>query len=336
MRVVQISRFGPPEVLEPAEAANPRPGPGQVLVEVEAAGVNFIDTWIRSGRSAPPAGLRPPFVPGNEIGGVIREVGADVPDTLLGQRVVTAAGGSGGYAERVAVSAAGVVEVPAGVDLREATAVFVQGRVAMGALRAAGLTGTERVVVLGAAGGVGSLLIQLARHAEARTVIGVVHGEHDQRVVKGLGADTVVDHEHPDFAGELRRATGGTGPDVVFDGLGGAIAVSAVSALADGVGRIVVYGFATGEPLQASAAELVPRGISVIGFGGQARIPGYQTQLVTEVLEQVRAGRIRPLVGQTFPLERAADAHAAIENRRTFGKTLLIPGDAAANAATAP
>jgi NADPH2:quinone reductase len=156
-------------------------------------------------------------------------------------------------------------------------------------------------------------------------VIGAVRGDRKQRLVEDLGADAVLDYGRDDFAEQLRAATGGAGAEVVFDGLGGTMADVSLEALANGRGRLVVYGYASGEPLQVSSAQLVPRGISVIGFGGQAALPGYQTELVAEAIGHVQAGRIRPVVGQRYPLEHAADAHAAVEARQTVGKTVLIP-----------
>lgn len=325
MRVVWLREFGPPDVLEVGDAPDPAPGPGQVVVDVVAAGVNFVETQVRAGRFGAD-GTDLPTIPGNEVGGVVSAVGAGVDPGLVGRRVVTSTGGSGGYAERVAVSADGVIPVPDGLDLRDATALFTQGRTAVALTKAAAIQPGDRVLVEAAGGGVGSLLVQLARTAGAGMVVAAAGGERKLAVARDLGADVLVDYRDPAWAEWVREATDGAGVDVVFDGVGGDVGRTAFELLAPR-GRFVLFGMASGAPTQATLAEVLSRGLIVVGFGGgrQIRSPEHARALAAEALAEAAAGRLRPVIGQTFPLERAADAHAAIESRETVGKTLLVP-----------
>ncbi|GAB3431705.1 MDR/zinc-dependent alcohol dehydrogenase-like family protein [Flindersiella endophytica] len=324
MRAVRVTRFGPPSVLVAGSVATPSVGPEQVLVRVAAAGVNFIDTLIRAD-DGPTSSPRPPFVPGNEVGGTVVEVGPDVSPALVGQTVVAGLGGFGGYAELAVAPAGLVVPVPAGLGVREAVAVMTSGRTAVELLRRVRLVAGERVLVLAAAGGLGSLVVQLALAAGAGVVVGAAGGARKGELVSSLGA-SAVDYSMPDWIESVFDATGGLGIDVVFDGVGGAIGRAAFELLAEGSGRQVVYGYASGSPVQIEAAELAGHGLSLLSVGGpQLREPAYVRELVGEALAATAAGRLRPTIGQTFPLEDAAAAHATIEARRAVGKTLLIP-----------
>lgn len=324
MRAVRVTRFGPPSVLVAGSVGTPEAGPGQVLIRVAAAGVNFIDTLIRAD-NGPTSSPRPPFVPGNEVGGTVVAVGPAVPASLVGETVVAGLGGFGGYAELAVAPSGLVVPVPAGLGVREAVAVTTAGRTAVELLRRARVLAGERVLVLAAAGGLGSLVVQLAVSAGAGAVVGAVRGARKAELVSALGA-SAVDYSQPDWIESVLDATGGLGVDVVFDGVGGAIGRSAFEVLAEGSGRQVVYGYASGTPVQIEAAELVGSGVSLLSVGGpQLREPAYVRELVSEALAATAAGQLRPTIGQTFALEDAAAAHATIEARRAIGKTLLIP-----------
>ncbi|CCH33692.1 zinc-binding dehydrogenase [Actinosynnema sp. NPDC047251] len=312
MRAVWLTGFGGPEVLVAGEAPDPVAGPGQVLVEVAYANITFVETQYRAtGRG--PFGIEPPGIPGNGVGGVVTGVGPGVDPGLVGQRVVTSTGGSGGYAERAAVDAAGVVVVPDGVPLDTAVALLADGRTALLNLRAVGPVAGQRVLVLAAAGGVGTLLVQLAKAAGA-TVVGAAGGPDKGEVVRGLGADDVVDYLRPDWA---RRA----GPvDVVFDGVGGPTARAAFELLTSG-GRMLSYGLASGEWAAVDPDRAAARGVVLVA--GDRPTPELVRELVADVLRQAARGAVRPVVGQRFPLAQAAAAHAVIESRATVGKTLL-------------
>ncbi|GJF27333.1 NADPH:quinone reductase [Kitasatospora sp. NE20-6] len=317
MRAVWLTEFGGPGVLVAGEAPDPVPGPGEVLVDVAFANITFVETQFRaSGRG--PFAARPPLIPGNGVGGVVAAVGEGVDDALLGRRVVTATGGSGGYAARAAVPAAGVFEVPDGLALDDAVALLADGRTALLQLRAARVAAGDRVLVEAAAGGVGSLLVQLASAAGA-TVVGAAGGPHKAELAAGLGAATGVDYLRPDWTDRVREAHGGV--DVVLDGVGGPIARHAFDLLAPG-GRMVSYGLAGGEWAEIPPELAAARGVELVGPSRPD--PALMRTLTAEALAAGAAGRLRPVIGLRLPLEEAARAHAAIEGRETTGKTLLV------------
>jgi NADPH2:quinone reductase len=312
MRAVVLRTFGPPANLVAEEVAAPRAGPGEVLVEVRFASITFVETQIRAGR--PPHPWMAPALPavlGNGVGGIVLAVGAGVDRALAGRRVVTTTGGAGGYAERVAVDASLPLEVPAPLDLHDAVALLADGRTALSLIEAARMQPGERVLVEAAAGGVGSLLVQLARNAGAH-VVAAAGGERKLALPRELGADAAVDYARAGWTDEA-------GPvDIVFDGVGGAIGAAAYGLLRPG-GRFIAYGMASGA-FTALDGEERP-GVTVVR--GVPLTPARMRELSAEALAQAAAGRLRPTVGQTFALARAADAHAAIESRATRGKTLL-------------
>ncbi|MDG4820446.1 zinc-binding dehydrogenase [Asanoa sp. WMMD1127] len=312
MRVVWLTRFGDPSVLTPGEAPDPVPGPGQALVEVAFANITFIETMFRATGFGPFQGALP-MVPGNGVGGVVTAVGAGVDPALVGTRVVTSTGGSGGYASQVAVDATALVPVPDGLGLADAVALLADGRTALLLLRAAAPGPGERVLVEAAAGGVGTLLVQLAKAAGA-TVVGAA-GPGKLDLVRDLGADRPVDYTVAGWA-----ATAGP-VDVVFDGVGGAVARQAFDLLERG-GRMVSYGLSSGAWSDVTDDEAAARGVTLLR--GVTGPPEELRALTAEALARAAAGELRPVIGQRFPLEAAADAHAAIEARSTVGKTLLV------------
>jgi len=314
MRVVWLTRFGDPSVLQAGEAPDPEPGPGQARVDVAFANITFVETMFRASGFGPYAG-EPPMVPGNGVGGVVGAVGPGVDPGLVGTRVVTSTGGSGGYAERVVVDAGGLVPVPDGLDLDAAVALLADGRTALLLTRAARIRAGERVLVEAAAGGVGTLLTQLAKDAGA-TVVAATGGPEKGAVALTLGADAAVDYTTAGWAAEA-----GGPVDVVFDGVGGAVAREAFGLLGPG-GRMVSFGLASGSWSDVSEEEAAARGVTVIR--GASGSPAELRALTAEALALAAARRLRPLIGQRFPLARAADAHAAIESRATLGKTLLM------------
>ncbi|MGC4744873.1 zinc-binding dehydrogenase [Micromonospora sp. DT201] len=315
MRAVWLREFGGPDVLVPGPAPDPTPGPGQVLIDVAHANITFVETQQRSGRPGP-FQVTPPLIPGNGVGGLIAAVGPDVDPALIGRRVVSATGGSGGYAERAAVDAAAPIEVPDGLAVDEAVALLADGRTATMLVEAVGIRPGDRVLVEAAAGGVGSLLVQLATRAGAK-VVGVAGGPRKVDLLPGLGADLAVDYLLPDWADRVQSAMGGI--DVVLDGVGGAVARAAFDLLEPG-GRMVSFGLASGQWSSVSAEAATARQVTLI----RPDVAPTQLRAYTQqALADAAAGRLRPLIGQRFPLERAADAHAAIEARATVGKTLL-------------
>jgi NADPH2:quinone reductase len=302
MRAVWWLEVGPPSVLVPGDAPDPIAGPDQVLIRVEAAGITFIETQTRAGR-APRATITPPAILGNGVGGTTQD----------GRRVVSSLGGAGGYAELAVAAAADVLDVPDGVSITEATALLADGRTALGLHQLVAPQPGETVLVEAAAGGVGSLLVQLAVAAGA-TVIGAASGERKRAVVRDLGASATLDYTEPGWADALP-----TKVDVVYDGVGGSIGQAALAALAPG-GRFVIHGVASGSMTDTATRS----DATVLGFAELMKLGRRHRELSAEALALAAKGRLHPVIGQTYPLEQAADAHAAIEARRSIGKSLLL------------
>jgi NADPH2:quinone reductase len=316
MRAVWLQEFGGPEVLVAGDAPDPVAGPGQALIEVAFANITFVETQFRAS-GVGPFTAELPMIPGNGVGGVVAAVGAGVDKGLVGRRVVSSTGGSGGYAERVAVDAGGLIEVPDGVELDRAVALLADGRTAMLLVRAAGLRAGERVLVEAAAGGVGTLLVQLAAAAGAR-VVAAAGGARKVELARDLGAEVVVDYREPGWTERVRAAVGGA--DVVFDGVGGDIGRAAFELLDRG-GRMLSFGLASGEWAAIPDQAAADRGVTLVR--GARGTPEELRALTKRALAEAAAGRLRPVIGQRFPLDQAADAHAAIQARATVGKTLL-------------
>ena len=312
MRAVWLTEFGGPEVLVARDMPDPEPGPGQALVDVAYANITFIETQFRATGRGPFTATPPPLVPGNGVGGVVAAVGAGVDPALVGTRVVSGTGGSGGYASRAVVDAADVFAVPEGVDLDVATALLADGRTATLLVRTVEPKPGERVLVEAAAGGVGSLLVQLLTAAGAH-VVAAAGGARKLDVARELGADEVVDYREPDWAARVDPV------DVVLDGVGGDVSRAAFGLLPRG-GRMLSYGLASGTWTPVTADEAAARGVTLLR---NTPAPDQLRAATRSALAEAAAGRLRPLIGRRFPLDAAADAHAAIESRATVGKTLL-------------
>lgn len=319
MLQAEIDEFGGPDVLHAVEVADPTPAPGQVLIGVAAAGITFVETQVRSDRFRPPtmAELELPIVLGNGVEGTITEVGDGVDAARIGERVVSATGGSGGYSEVVAVDAGDPIAVPDGLELGQAVAMLADGRTALAQMRVAELQSQERVLVLAAAGGVGTLLVQLA-HAAGAMVVAAAGGLRKVELAASLGADHAVDYADPSWTDAVREQV--VGIDVLFDGVGGELATAAVELLVD-KGRRVTIGMASGAWALTRDGEA--RGIAELR--GMASGHDDNRALVEQALAMAADGRLHAIVGQTFDLRHAADAHRAIESRSIIGKTILVP-----------
>ncbi|TDC80878.1 NADPH:quinone reductase [Micromonospora sp. KC606] len=314
MYAVTLEQFGGPEALRFRRIDDPTPGPGQVLVAVEFASITFVETQVRAGRG-PAAKARPPLpmVPGNGVGGRIVATGPQVDPALGGTVVVTTTGGRGGYAQLAVAEATNCVPVPAGMLLRDAVALLAEGRTAVLLHRRAQVRPGEWVLVEAAGGGVGSLLVQLAVDSGAK-VIGAARGKGD--LITSLGAAHYVDYTRPGWEREVVDLTGGAGADVVFDGIGGDVGAQGLAAVRAG-GRVSIYGMAAGSFTRPD------HHIRVVD-NGTAPTAAEARALTEQALVLAARGRLRAVVGQTFPLAEAAAAHRAIEERRTVGKTLLV------------
>ncbi|MER6582690.1 zinc-binding dehydrogenase [Nonomuraea sp. NPDC001023] len=326
MHAVVLHEFGPPAHLRIADVPTPRPTAGEVAVRVAAIGVQFLETQVRAGTMRGALGGAPlPVILGKEIAGLVAEVGPGGDTALIGARVLASTTGLGGYAETAVVPTGSLIPVGDGIDLPEAVALYRYGVTAQGLISAARVSAGDRVLVLAAAGAVGTVLVQLLKRAGA-TVVAAARGEHKLALLGKLRADHVVDYTLPGWTTQARDAAGGS-MDVVFDHVGGALGRESFDLLTPGTGRQITFGFSSGTPLEVRPMELLGRGLTLTGFSAGLlwSRPALARDLVTEVLELAAAGQLTPVIGQRFPLERAADAHAAIEARGTVGKTLLIP-----------
>ncbi|MET8776309.1 zinc-binding dehydrogenase [Nocardia sp. NPDC004654] len=329
MRVVQATEFGGPEVLAVREIPDPTPGPGQVVVQVAAADVMFLDTRLRGGWGSEYFQIETPYVPGGAVAGVVVEVGAEVDPSWIGKRVATSTAASGigggqpigGYAEKALAKVETLNEVPEGLSLEQAVALVHDGRTALAVFERAAIQAGEWVLVTAAGGGLGTLLIQLARSAGAH-VVAAARGRDKLELAERLGAHAVIDYSEPDWSAKVRAATGGAGVNVVLDGAGGDLGAAATEAIADH-GRFLGYGAAAGEFAEFDSDSLAVRGISALGLFDITGADTDWNALARGIQDAVVAGDIEVVIGQTFPLEHADRAHAAIELRKSLGRTLL-------------
>lgn len=328
MKAVQIDRFGGPEVLEIVEVPKPEPGPSEVLVRVRAAGVNFADTLMRENRYVVTPPL--PSVLGSEVAGVVEAVGRDVVGLAVGARVAVplfAAGiGFGGYAEFVAVDADYAIALPDALSFEQAAALMVQGLTALHLLRRAPVAG-RIALVNAAAGGVGSLLVQLAKQAGARIVVAAASSPEKRAFATSLGADLAVDYTRAGWADDLRAKLGGVGPDVIYESVGGDVMVQSLDLLAP-LGQIVVYGALNIQNFQLGVPELlglVFKNQSVTGFAVVPLLtPASLRAGLAELFDLAARDALTVTIGGRHAFARVADAHRALEGRGTMGKVVLI------------
>jgi NADPH:quinone reductase len=325
VHAVRQHEFGPAETLRYEEVSDPSPASDQVLIAVEASGVHFIDTEIRNGGG--PAGYaRPelPTVPGREVAGVVDAVGADVNESWGGRRVVAHLGlAGGGYADRALAPVEALHEIPDGLAADAAVAMIGTGRTAMAILETAALRADDVVLITAAAGGLGGLFVQAAGNVGA-TAVGVAGGAGKVERIRQLGAEVAVDYGDPDWPDQVRDALGGREVSVALDGVGGTLGHQAMDLLCAG-GRLLVFGWSSGEPSGFTAAEVFDRYLTVTsGFGPDILSPERKRKLETAALAEAAAGRLVPLLSR-FPLADASTAHTALEGRATVGKTVLIP-----------
>lgn len=320
MQAMIADHPGAPDVLHPITLRDPEPEPGQVRVRVEVAAITFIDTMIRAGSPVAPAAAFP-VVLGNGVGGVIDRTGPNVDTAWTGAHVVTTTGGSGGYADLALAKLADLHRVPAPLSLRDATALLADGRTAVGLHGAAGIQSGETVIVTAAAGGVGSILVQLTKASGAH-VIALAGSQNKLDHARALGAEVALSYRDHDWTTRVRTAAPG-GVDVVFDGIG-ADTTAALFGLVRPGGRYVQHGAAGGswgtiDPAAMNAQRVTVIPLSAIGTANDL------FSFTEQALDLAARGAIRATIGQTFPLVEAAAAHGAIESRTTIGKTLLLP-----------
>ncbi|GGV43350.1 quinone oxidoreductase [Actinomadura cremea] len=320
MRAIVVSENGGPEVLEPAERPDPEPGPGEVLIDVAAAGVNFIDVYFRTGAYPQPL----PYTPGMEAAGTVAAVGSGVDGVAVGDRVAWA-NVQGAYAERAVVPVEKVVPVPDGVDLPDAAAVLLQGMTAHYLTRSTHpVREGDTVLVHAAAGGMGLLLTQVATMLGAR-VIGTASTPEKAELARGAGADAVLGYDG--FADRVRELTGGEGVAAVYDGVGAPTFDGSLASLRRR-GVLALYGAAGGPVPPFDPQRLNAAGSLFLTRPSLAHHVATREELLErsgEVYRWVADGRVKVHVGHRYDLAEARTAHADLEGRRTTGKLLLVP-----------
>ncbi|OLF05070.1 NAD(P)H-quinone oxidoreductase [Actinophytocola xanthii] len=323
MRAIVISEPGGPDVLTWTEQPDPRPGPGEVLLDVAATAVNRADLLQRQGVYPPPPGVTE--VPGLECSGVVAELGEGVTGLAVGDEVCALLAG-GGYAERVVVPAGQVLPVPAGVDLVTAASLpEVACTVWSNVVLTAGLVTDELLLVHGGAGGIGTHAIQVGKALGARVAVTAGSAERLERCA-ALGAEVLVNYKEQDFVEEVRSATDGRGADVVLDNMGAKYLPGNVSVLARN-GRLVIIGMQGGVKGELNVGALLGKCGSVTATTLRNRPLDEKAAIVGEVVTQlwplVEAGTVQPVVHEVLPVERVADAHRAMADGGVFGKLVL-------------
>jgi NADPH2:quinone reductase len=315
MRAVQQTEFGGPEVLRLVDLPRPEPGPGELLIRVTRAGINYADTHSRENTYLAPATL--PQVPGGEVAGVREDTG---------ERVVALCG-TGGYAEYAKADERLAFPIPGAVDDGTALALIVQGLTAWHLLRTSTrVAAGETVVVQAAAGGVGTLAVQLAKPLGAGRVIAVASSEEKRALALELGADVAIDADPEGMADRITAANEGRKADVVLEMAGGPVFDESLRALAP-FGRLAVFGAASGATNTVDTGRLMASSRAVIGFWlvHCAMRPGMLAEPLADLFARVERGELRAIAGAAYPLSEVGRAHEDMQARRTSGKLLLDP-----------
>jgi NADPH2:quinone reductase len=325
MRAVLCKRYGPPSELVVEDVPSPQPGKGQVLVAVHAAGVNFPDTLIIQGKYQ--FKPEPPFSPGGEVAGIVREVGPGVTGIAAGDRVI-AATTWGGYAEEVVAEAKRIIPMPEGMDFdTAATFVLTYGTSHHALKDRAALQPGETLLVLGAAGGVGLAAVELGKAMGAR-VIAAASSDDKLATCREHGADETINYASEDLRERLKALTDGRGVDVVYDPVGGDLSEPALRSMAWN-GRFLVVGFAAGSIPSIPLNLALLKGCSIVGvfWGAFTRNePRRNEANLQELLAWFKAGKVKPYISARYPLERAADALRDVMERKVKGKVVLTTG----------
>lgn len=321
MRAVVVEQFGGPEALTLVDLPTPVPGPGEVVVQVAVSGVNFIDVYFRTGLYKVP----PPVAIGSEAAGVVEAVGEGVTDVAPGDRVAYAMA-RGSYAEFAKVPAAQVVKIPEGVSFEQAAAVLLQGMTAHYLTKSTyALKPGDTCLVHAAAGGTGALVVQMAKSLGAR-VFGTTSSAAKAAIATAAGADAVINYAEQDFAAEARRLTDGRGVDVVYDGVGKSTFEKSLDSLRVR-GMLVLFGYASGAVTAIDpTAHLNAKGSLFVTRPGLANYIATRDELLWragEVMDMVATGALTVRIDAVYPLADAAEAHRALEGRKTTGKLLI-------------
>lgn len=322
MKAIQFTEYGGPEVLKMVELDRPKPGPNEVLIEIHLVGVNYADTARREGQYVVPTKL--PFVPGAEIAGIVVETGTEVKNIKVGTKVVTLIE-SGGYAEYAVADARSVILLNEDVDLKEAVSLPLQGLSAYHILKTMGrLQKGETVLVHAAAGGVGTIAVQLAKLMGADKVIATASTEDKLELARSLGADVCINYTKEGWYKDVLEATNGRGVNVALEMAGGDVFKDTQKCLAT-FGRLVIYGVASGEQAIMHPSSLMARNQSVIGFflPQIMRKPELLLPSMRELFSLLEEGKLKLINGEVHPIEEAAKVHELLQSRKTTGKVIL-------------
>jgi NADPH:quinone reductase len=321
VKAICVHEVGGPEVLKYEEVPVPTPGPGQALVKLEAIGLNFLDCYFRAGLYKAPL----PFIPGSEAAGTVTAIGPNVTLVRVGDRV-SYAPAMGAYAEYAVVAAERLVPVPASVDAKTAAAVTLQGMTAHYlATSTYALKPGDTALIHAAAGGVGLLLVQIAKMRGAR-VFGTVSTREKAALAREAGADDVILYAEQDFEAEIMRLTGGKGVNVVYDSVAKTTFEKSLNCVGPR-GVLALFGQSSGPVTTFDPARLAKNAIFLTrpGLGQYTATREELVQRAGDVFEWVRSGRLRVRVSQMLRLRDAAEAHRLLEGRKTTGKVLLVP-----------
>lgn len=322
MKAIQVTRTGGPEALETVDLPIPRPKADEAVVQLKAIGLNFIDVYFREGRY--PANL--PFVDGQEAAGVVTEVGSDVKSLTPGTHVAYT-GVMGAYAEYAAVPAERLVAIPDGIDFQQAAALMLQGMTAHYLAKSTyPLKSGETCLIHAAAGGVGLLLVQIAKILGAR-VIGTAGSDEKAELARKAGADDVIIYTRQDFEAEVKRITNGAGVNVVYDGVGKSTFDGDFNVLKLR-GYLVLFGGASGAVPPFDPIRLSQKGSLFLTRPTLAHYTATREELewrASEIFGWVKSGQLKVTIGQTCRLDAVQQAHRDLEARRTTGKTILMP-----------
>jgi NADPH2:quinone reductase len=319
MKAIRVTQFGGPEVLRLQDVDLPAPGPGEARVRLHAAGINFVDVYQRRGTYSGPL----PFTPGREGAGIVESVGEGVREVRPGARVAYT-GVLGSYAEASLVPAERLIPLPDDFSFEQGAAFPLQGMTAHYLIHEYRRPGPgDTVLIHAAAGGMGLLLVQWARHLGAR-VLGTVSTEEKARAARAAGADEVIRYTQQDFVAEVKRLTQGRGVDLIIDGVGKTTFAGDLEAAAVR-GHVVIFGAASGPADPIVPNSLMPRSLSVSGgnLGNYTRTREEMLRRARDVMEGLGAGWLRLNIGRVFPLEQAALAHRLLEGRGSVGKLVL-------------
>lgn len=325
MKAILVEEFGEPEVLRYTDVERPAPSEGEALIEVRSAGINYADTMRRRNQYLIPQEL--PFTPGSEAAGVVSDVGEGVEDVNPGDRVVCLLG-TGGYAEYAVAPTQSLIPLPEGLDFDQAAALPLQGLTAYHILKTSGALGEgESVLVHAAAGGVGTLAVQMAKLMGAGTVIATASSQEKLDLAESLGADVLVDYTEDGWPEGVREATDGRGADVILEMVGGDEFLRKNLECLAVFGRMVVYGAASGDRGTIVPAGLMKDCHSVVGFYLPQIMsrPDLFVPSLQEMLAWISSGDLELTIGGAYPLQDAESAHADLEGRRSTGKLVLNP-----------